>query len=922
SGAGKSTFNLELEHTLWKNYKKFGPIPLYIGLPTVDNPAQDLIEKQLQYHNFSEEQIREMKLHRKFILICDGYDESQLKVNIHTTNQFNQPGQWKVKIVISCRTQYLGQDYRYRFQPQPVDRYETSATDLFQEMVVAAFTRAQIQQYVEEYVKELPTHNLIQDQSPWTAEEYMDTLINIPHLMDLVSNPFLLTLALDALPSVVEANKDLSSIRITRVQLYDSFVKRWLKVNRKRLEDSPLSAQEREELDLLIEDNFSYHGILYQKDLSTAIFRDHAGKPIVKYTHLRDKNTWKATFFSPSGQAKLLRESSTVMRSGDHFRFLHRSLLEYFYSRTIFDPMDYDADAEGMEEREQVYDIRTSLDRRSIVKESSIVQFLAERVLQDPPFRQQLLDVIEESKLDVKVGSNQAAAANAITILVRAGVDFRGADLRGIKIPGAVLSEGQFDYAQFQGANLTGVNFERSWLRQVDMSGAQMHGVGFGELPYLVAEDLTSACGYSPDGKLLAVAVWSGVIDVYDTTTWSKVRRLRGHDGGINDVTFSADSQRIVSAGKDKTARVWESNGGVEAVLVLEGHTSGLCGTSFSPCGKKVVSCSSDNTIRLWDAQTGECLLVLEGHTSVVSGVRFSADGRTLVSGSDDKTIRFWNAETGEPAAVWTSPVGAVGCLAYSPNGRWVATGHQYGDVLLWDTATGETSANLYGHTDNLTSVVFSSSSQWLASSASDRSVKLWDVSSRTLVATLNGHNGGVYKVDFAPSERQIASVGADMKVRLRDFNSNESMSSGLEAPSPQDQRVSIVALAYTLDGGAIYTIDDDLIIRRWDREALAAGGGGVGGGLFMSDLYTEDLEDMFFLWCAAFSPDRRQIAASFDEGPIRLASVQPGPDTAPTTRLRGHLRAYGYGIYMRMVRRQDKEDMFSCSWRSVTPLT
>ncbi|KAG0067851.1 hypothetical protein BGZ89_005586, partial [Linnemannia elongata] len=289
---------------------------------------------------------------------------------------------------------------------------------------------------------------------------------------------------------------------------------------------------------------------------------------------------------------------------------------------------------------------------------------------------------------------------------------------------------------------------------------------------------------------------------------------------------------------------------------------------------------------------TGECLLVLEGHTSVVRGVRFSADGQTLVSGSDDKTIRFWNAETGEPAAVWTSPVGAVGCLAYSPNGRWVATGHQYGDVLLWDTATGETSANRYGHTDNLTSVVFSSSSQWLASSASDRSVKLWDVSSRTLVATLNGHNGGVYKVDFSPSERQIASVGADMKVRLRDFNSNESMSSGLEAPSPQDQRVSIVALAYTLDGGAIYTIDDDLIIRRWDREALAAGGGGVGGGLFMSDLYTEDLEDMFFLWCAEFSPDRRQIAASFDEGPIRLASVQPGPDTAPATRLRGHLRA------------------------------
>ncbi|KAG9063869.1 hypothetical protein KI688_003983 [Linnemannia hyalina] len=892
SGAGKSTFNLELENTLWKNYKNYGPIPLYIGLPTIDNPAQDLIEKQLQYHNFSEEQIREMRLHRKFVLICDGYDESQLKVNIHTTNQFNQPGQWKVKIVISCRTQYLGQDYRSRFQPQPVDQYHRVATDLFQEAVVAAFTRAQIQQYVEEYVKELPLHDLLQDRSPWTAQEYMETLINVPHLMDLVSNPFILTLALDALPSVVDANKDLSSIRITRVQLYDSFVKRWLKVNRKRLEGSPLSAQEREELDLLIEDNFSYHGIHYQKDLSIAIFVDHAGNPIVKYTHLRDKNTWKATFFNPSGQAKLLRESSTVMRSGAHFRFLHRSLLEYFYSRTIFDPMDYDADVEGMEEREQVYDFRTSLARRSIIQESSIVQFLAERVVQDPPFQQQLQGVIEESKSDVEVESNQVAAANAITILVRAGVDFRGADLRGIKVPGADLSGGQFDYAQFQGANLTGVNLARSWVRQVDMSGAKMDGVRFEELPYLVAEDLTSACGYSPDGKLLAVSVWSGVIDVYETTTWSKTRELRGHMGGTNDVTFSADSQRIVSAGKDKTARVWESNAGVEAVLVLEGHTDSLFGTSFSPCGKKAASCSYDKTIRLWDALTGECLLVLEGHTSSVRSVRFSADGRTLVSGSDDKTIRFWNAETGEPAAVWTSPVGAVRCLSYSPNGRWVATGHPYGGAQLWDTATGKPIADLYGHTHDLTSVSFSSSSQWLASSAVDRSVKLWDVSSGTLVATLNGHNGDVYKADFAPNERQIASVGADMKVRLRDVNSSESMSSGLEASSPQDQRVSIVALAYALDGGSIFTIDDDLTIRWWNREVLAAGGGGVGGGLYMTDLYTDDIEDIFFLWCAAFSPDRRQIAASFDEGPIRLASVRPGPDTAPATRMKGHLRA------------------------------
>ena len=145
SGAGKSTFNLELEHRLWKDYRSYGPIPLYINLPTIDNPAQDMIRKQLLNHNFSEEQIREMKLHRQFILICDGYDESLLKVNLHTTNQFNQDGQWLAKVFISCRSQYLGQDYRSQFQPKPVDRYQRTTVDPFQEAVIAAFSRAQIQ---------------------------------------------------------------------------------------------------------------------------------------------------------------------------------------------------------------------------------------------------------------------------------------------------------------------------------------------------------------------------------------------------------------------------------------------------------------------------------------------------------------------------------------------------------------------------------------------------------------------------------------------------------------------------------------------------------------------------------------------------------------------------------------------------------
>ncbi|KAK3811267.1 MAG: hypothetical protein J3Q66DRAFT_404649 [Benniella sp.] len=72
SGAGKSTFTKALECALWDDYKK-----------------KD-----------------ELKDHRKLILICDGYDESQQTKNLYTANRLNQSDEWQAKMVISCRSEY------------------------------------------------------------------------------------------------------------------------------------------------------------------------------------------------------------------------------------------------------------------------------------------------------------------------------------------------------------------------------------------------------------------------------------------------------------------------------------------------------------------------------------------------------------------------------------------------------------------------------------------------------------------------------------------------------------------------------------------------------------------------------------------------------------------------------------------------
>ncbi|KAK3834396.1 MAG: hypothetical protein JOS17DRAFT_801404 [Linnemannia elongata] len=280
SGAGKSTFNKHLKHRLWTEYKLGGPIPLFINLPALQNPAKNLMGEQLKDHNFSEEQIQELKRHQQFIVICDGYDESQLTVNIHNSNNLNSPGQWNVKLVISCRSQYLGQDYRDRFVPHGGDHYNHCGIDLFQEAVIAPFSTEQIQDYVEQYVSLEPR--------TWRTEGYMDKLTTIPDLMDLVKNPFLLSLALEALPGVVEGKQDLSTIRITRAQLYDTFVEHWGNVNKRRLQNNTLSTADRIVFDGLLDMGFVSRSIDYSTRLALAVFEQQDGNPIVQ-----SKQAWR-----------------------------------------------------------------------------------------------------------------------------------------------------------------------------------------------------------------------------------------------------------------------------------------------------------------------------------------------------------------------------------------------------------------------------------------------------------------------------------------------------------------------------------------------------------------------------------------------------------------------------------------------------
>ena len=92
---------------------------------------------------------------------------------------------------------------------------------------------------------------------------------------------------------------------------------------------------------------------------------------------------------------------------------------------------------------------------------------------------------------------------------------------------------------------------------------------------------------------------------------------LKGHSECVTSVVFSPDSMRIVSASKDKTARIWNTATG-ECELELKGYSDHVNSALFSSDGMHIVS-ACDNSAWIWNMATGECEAVWEGYTSIPS---------------------------------------------------------------------------------------------------------------------------------------------------------------------------------------------------------------------------------------------------------------------------------------------------------------
>jgi WD40 repeat protein len=455
-----------------------------------------------------------------------------------------------------------------------------------------------------------------------------------------------------------------------------------------------------------------------------------------------------------------------------------------------------------------------------------------------------------------------------------------------------------------------------------------------------------ATAAFNPDGRhILTAGIRGSTVsdfdssanlhpNIWDAATGKLLVSLPGEERNVEYGAFSPDGLRVVTAGKDKTARIWDAQTGQE-LAVLRGHGGPVHHAVFRSDGGQVLTASDDGTARLWEARLEFSTLKREW-LSVWPGV-FSPDGRRLYlpppTPSHEFTARMLDTRTGAllastPGEKWYSPacfspdgrhlltssLEAMGgpppsfwllTLAATPQPQAVAAQLAWIDFLdqfmtivrpgksvhLLDATTLKERFALQDHDDAVNSFAFSPDSLQVVTA--DGSARLWDVATGKLLRRLAGDKDHVIRfAAFSPDGRYLVTTSMDAKGRPTGPIAEGVDTEGRKVIEPQsiydvwlwDRKKggkprllnghggTVSAAVFSPDSTRLATISYDRTIRLWD----------VAGGqqLFLMEGHSQPAS------CVAFSPDGRRLITGSDDKSVRVWDSGNG---AKQLVLKGH---------------------------------
>jgi WD40 repeat protein len=231
---------------------------------------------------------------------------------------------------------------------------------------------------------------------------------------------------------------------------------------------------------------------------------------------------------------------------------------------------------------------------------------------------------------------------------------------------------------------------------------------------------------WSPDGKHLALSVWS-VIRLWDPATGSWSGVLEGTGARIGLMAWDPDGKLLVLGGDGRELKTWDAVSGEGSRAVPS--MTGMISAAWSPDAKRLAVGMGTGKCLVYKAADWSLASEWSAHAGPVNSVAWSPDSSMLASAGADHVIQVWSPDTGHN--VWTlrGHRNQVNSLAWEPNGRRLASGGMDGLVKLWPLPPAPQPRRLEGHAGGVQAMAWSQDGEILGSyGAADGTIALWNV--------------------------------------------------------------------------------------------------------------------------------------------------------------------------------------------------